>query len=639
MRLKKRMLCLPVLAAATARGDVFQWQWVDPNDHSLGKTQSSILCPDGAGIVAGPGSVLGQIDLTRAFLYSRDLSYSSWFGTTLNDAYFGKANLYEMLLYGCSLRNADFTAVNGMGHFRFSDLTGANFTEGRLKHFSYSTLDNANFTRADLSSASFEYGSLRGANFTDAIITGTRFLDTQGFTQEQLHATASYKNGNLQGLGFGSGNDLSGWDFSGGVDLSFARFMAVRLTGASFMGATLMSADFVNADLRVADFSGADLTDAGPQFANLSGANFSGANLTRLSAGGSDWRNTNLTGAVIIGADMQSAKDLTAKQVYSTASYSAQDLRGVNLRDNDMNGWVFRSLDLTNSNFGSARLAGADFRDTNLTDASLLAETLDGADFTGATIIGAELRPISAEQLYSTASYHALDLRRVSLSENNMSGWDFRGVDLTGGVLDRANLQDADFTNADLTGARLYDSDLRGARNVELAGTKTSSTIRPDGTVTRFQGGAVDIRNYVSDPPISIHVTESLKGTTFKMLFDEHPWGSMISFNDGVHVDLSFGELWLYFDAGVDPSTLVGQTFQLFDWAGVNLQSEFRNISSTYQWDVSNLYTGGTVRLAGVPEPAAALPLLAGVVGASRVPPARGRNPRRERATFGTASR
>jgi uncharacterized protein YjbI with pentapeptide repeats len=94
---------LPLFAAATARGDVYQWQWVDPNDHSLGKTQSGTFCPGGAGATAGPGSAFSGRDLTQAYLDSFNLSGSSWFSTTLNDAYFGKANLNEMLLYSCTI--------------------------------------------------------------------------------------------------------------------------------------------------------------------------------------------------------------------------------------------------------------------------------------------------------------------------------------------------------------------------------------------------------------------------------------------------------------------------------------------------------------------------------------------------------
>src|SRR5262249_44981905 len=160
------------------------------------KSQSTMLCPDGAGVTAGQSSVLGALDLTEAYLFGRNLSFSTWTGTTVDGGYFAGANLNQMLLYQCSLRNADFTAVQGTGHFRFSDLTGANFTDAKLKHFSFSTLDNANFTRADLSNGSIEQGSFHGANFTDAIIKGLSFYGatTGGFTEAQLHQTASYKN-------------------------------------------------------------------------------------------------------------------------------------------------------------------------------------------------------------------------------------------------------------------------------------------------------------------------------------------------------------------------------------------------------------------------------------------------------------
>jgi uncharacterized protein YjbI with pentapeptide repeats len=195
-----------------------------------------------------------------------------------------------------------------------------------------------------------------------------------------------------------------------------------------------------------------------------------------------------------------------------------------------------------------------------------------------------------------------------------MGGWDFSGVNLSGGNLDRANLQDADFTGSDLTGVRVRFTDLRGARNVSFAGTVTSSTIRPDGTVTVFQGGATEIRNYVGTSVIPIHVTSSVRTTTFDVLFDHAPWGSTISFEPGISVDLSGGELWLKFEAGVDPSTEVGRTFRLFDWTGINLQTQFRDTSSVYEWDFSELYVDGTVTLLSVPEPGMAVAWVTGLI-------------------------
>src|SRR5690242_15880017 len=97
------VLALVPLLVRQAAADIYQWQWVNPNDHSQGKTQSNVLCPDGAGVVAGPGSVFNGLNLTQAYLFQSNLNNASWFSCTLNDAYFGQANLYQMLLYSSAL--------------------------------------------------------------------------------------------------------------------------------------------------------------------------------------------------------------------------------------------------------------------------------------------------------------------------------------------------------------------------------------------------------------------------------------------------------------------------------------------------------------------------------------------------------
>jgi hypothetical protein len=47
-------LALSSFATTVARADIYQWAWVNPNDPSQGKYQSTTLCPDGAGVNAGP---------------------------------------------------------------------------------------------------------------------------------------------------------------------------------------------------------------------------------------------------------------------------------------------------------------------------------------------------------------------------------------------------------------------------------------------------------------------------------------------------------------------------------------------------------------------------------------------------------
>jgi len=58
-------------------------------------------------------------------------------------------------------------------------------------------------------------------------------------------------------------------------------------------------------------------------------------------------------------------------------------------------------------------------------------------------------------------------------------------------------------------------------------------------------------------------------------------------------------------DSGTNPSTLLGRTFQLFNWpAGMPANDQFSMIEMDggLQWDVSQLYTNGDVTL--TPEPA-----------------------------------
>src|SRR5690606_19051568 len=98
----------------------------------------------------------------------------------------------------------------------------------------------------------------------------------------------------------------------------------------------------------------------------------------------------------------------TAAQLYSTASYQAHELYGIDFRDNNLTGWNFANQNLTNASFYSAWVTGADFT---------------GADIQGANFGGRS--GLEASQLYSTASYQAHDLTGVVLSYNDLSSWDF----------------------------------------------------------------------------------------------------------------------------------------------------------------------------------------------------------------------
>jgi hypothetical protein len=108
--------------------------------------------------------------------------------------------------------------------------------------------------------------------------------------------------------------------------------------------------------------------------------------------------------------------------------------------------------------------------------------------------------------------------------------------------------------------------------------------------------------------PIAITVQTGMDMGTdgvMKMIFEDDPWDSLISFSPGIAVTLG-GTLDLTFADGVDLSSQVGRTFKLFDWTGASPTGAF-NIDSPYTWDLSNLYSTGSnmgeVTLLAMPEP------------------------------------
>ena len=77
------------------------------------------------------------------------------------------------------------------------------------------------------------------------------------------------------------------------------------------------------------------------------------------------------------------------------------------------------------------------------------------------------------------------------------------------------------------------------------------------------------------------------------------------------------GTLLLSFTDDADLDSLVGTTFDLFHWnSGLLAGDAFANIDypSWSQWDLSDLYLGGSVTLTAVPEPATLTLLALGIL-------------------------
>jgi uncharacterized protein YjbI with pentapeptide repeats len=575
------LLVLTVLVllrfTASARADIYQWEYVNPADPSQGRMPSSMLCPDGAGVSAAASANLAGLNLTKAYLKGASLSYANLQGTKLINAdlsFFGGG--YEMKLSNADLSNANLY----FGYFVNADLTGANFSGADVRN---------------------------GAFGKHPLYPGT------GITAAQLYSTASYQSHDLNGIQLDY-IDVSGWNFS-----------RQNLTSASFDDGKLVGTNFSNADL-----TGALLW----RFIDMSNANFSNANLARTNFLDSTLAGANFTGAHLDGTYLSGVTDygFTASQLYSTASYQQKNLKGIVLTNNELGGWNFSGQNLANANFGkpyvgaangsvgTSYLGDVNFRGANLTGASFVDAYLDSrsffdgghpADFTDAIIQGADFSatwatpdPALSAKIYSTASYKAHDLRGIHFGERVLNGWNLAGQNLTNG----------DFTNATFTGADLTAADMRGAQNAQISDAVTKNMIGPDGHIDGLDlvsGSRLDIRNYHGDPtrtnslgdpnpvpltPVHVDLRFDADSTcVLRFVLDGDSWDSIVSFSSGIPVTRD-GTLSLTFADGVNVSQQLGRTFNLFDWTGVAPTGAF-NLASPYVWDLSKLYTTGRVTM------------------------------------------
>jgi uncharacterized protein YjbI with pentapeptide repeats len=155
-------------------------------------------------------------------------------------------------------------------------------------------LPGANFVGQNLTNAIFSYAKLTDADFTGADVRGANFAFHAGFsggiTLTQLYSTESYQ-----------AHDLS----------------AINLEGGNLAGAT-----FADQNLTQAGFADAALTGASFREANLTNANFENAKLTDA-----DFTDAEIRGARFYKGDFGTG--LSLSQLYSTASYQAKDLRGI----------------------------------------------------------------------------------------------------------------------------------------------------------------------------------------------------------------------------------------------------------------------------------------------------------------------
>jgi len=305
-------------------------------------------------------------------------------------------------------------------------------------------------------------------------------------------------------------------------------------------------------------------------------------------------------GAGVIPLPSASLSGLDLTQAYLPGAY----LSGANLVSTTLTNADLIHANLANANLSGATLTNAYLTNAYLTHANLLETTLAGATLAGANLISA-------------------NLTNANLTNVNLSNANLNDATLTGANLTNANLTNAFVFSSTLTNANLTNADLRGAYTTfeTTTGAIFTNTINTGGTVNGLHLTAaaplMTIHNYHapqggSTSTGAIHVSGEFAldaGTTLQMIFDGPQWNSLISFDAGIRVTLT-GNLDLEVDPSVDPSSLVGIPFQLFDFSNVTLSGQFAvstDLSaSQFQWDTSQLYSDGIVTLDAVPEPTSA---------------------------------
>lgn len=184
--------------------------------------------------------------------------------------------------------------------------------------FSNMDLPKANFAGSTLTAAQFN-----GALLDGAVLEGANGADVNfaGAHMAGANLTASVLHGDFSGAELrkvvARGGDFNGSTFAGG-DLSFASFSGASLRKTVMTDVYGAGAIFVGANLSGANFAKADLTGARFERADLSGAKFDDA----------DMKLVNLTGAILHGADLSKARNLTLEQLSAACADAETKLPG-----------------------------------------------------------------------------------------------------------------------------------------------------------------------------------------------------------------------------------------------------------------------------------------------------------------------
>lgn len=211
-------------------------------------------------------------------------------------------------------------------------------------------------------------------------------------------------------------------------------------------------------------------SDAYRVFSQLKGADLrrndlSGADLRNSDLSAADLRDANLCGTDLSQADLSLTK-------LSTANMSRAILNEAELIAADLNNAILDGASLIRTKLRHADLHLASLRGAILSRATLNSSTLSGADLREADL---QYSDLSYANL-SNANLSGANLQYADLSNANLSGANLMGANLQYANLGKVNLQGAHITQANLNRAdleyvNLRDADINGShlRHVKLS--------------------------------------------------------------------------------------------------------------------------------------------------------------------------
>ncbi len=242
--------------------------------------------------------------------------------------------------------------------------------------------------------------------------------------------------------------------------------------------------------------------------------------------------------------DNQRVADLNAYRVFS-------QLKGADLRGNDLGGADLRNSDFSAADLREANLCGTDLTQADLSLAKLSRANMSRVILNDAELIAADLSntDLSGASLSATKLSRA-DLRQANLSRATLTGAILNACDLSGADMGYADLQKADLSNANLSGTNLSNANLSGANlsNANLSNANLSNANLQDANLSNanLQGAELNEANLTSANLEQVNLLgANLKGAIVRhaTLSNANLSSANLSGSDLSHADLTHGDL------------------------------------------------------------------------------------------------